>query len=215
MLTEIFKGFIIGICASAPIGPIGILVVQKTLSSGRKAGFATGMGACIVDTLFAIVALFALSIAQEMIDNHREVILIAGGLIVALLGWTMSKSNPIKRLRSKSSKLVSFKDFGQALIMGLTNPGAIIVIFGLFAFFGIGSSPDYNAWTMVAIILSVFAGATTWWFSVTAILNHFRTKFRLRTILWINRITGIIVIVIGIALFCEGIYKLIFHLLNV
>ncbi|MGN1045742.1 MAG: LysE family translocator [Candidatus Cryptobacteroides sp.] len=215
MLTDILKGFIIGICASAPLGPIGILVVQKTLSSGRKAGFATGMGACIVDTLFAVVALFALSIAQQMIDSHKEGILIVGGIIVAILGWTMARSNPLKRLRNKSSRLVSFKDFGQALIMGLSNPGAIIVIFGLFAFFGIGSSPDYNAWNMVAIILSVFAGATTWWFSVTAVLNHFRKRFNLRTILWINRITGIIVIIIGIALFCEGIYKLILQFINI
>ncbi|MGN0189899.1 MAG: LysE family translocator [Candidatus Cryptobacteroides sp.] len=215
MLTDIIKGFIIGICASAPLGPIGILVVQKTLSSGRKAGFATGMGACIVDTLFAVVALFALSFAQEMIDSHKEVILIAGGLIVAILGWSMARSNPLKRLKEKSSRLVSFKDFGQALIMGLSNPGAIIVIFGLFAFFGIGSSPDYDVWNMVAIILAVFAGATTWWFSITGVLNHFRKRFRLRTILWTNRVTGIIVIIIGIALFCEGIYKLIFHYLSV
>lgn len=215
MITDIVKGFIIGICASAPLGPIGILVVQKTLSNGRKAGFVTGMGACLVDTIFAVVALFALSLAQEMMDRHKEVILIAGGIIVAVLGWMMSKSDPVKKMKDKASKILSIKDFSQALIMGLSNPGAIIVIFGLFAFFGIGTSPDYNVWDMVAIIIAVFSGGTTWWFSITAMLNHFRKRFKIRTILWINRITGIIVIIIGIALFCEGIYKLIFHLLNI
>lgn len=215
MLTDILKGFIIGICASAPIGPIGILVVQKTISNGRKAGFVTGMGACIVDTIFAVIALCALSLAQAIIDSHKELILIAGGIIVAILGWTMSKSDPVKKMKTKTSKILSIKDFSQALVMGLSNPGAILVIFGLFAFFGIGSSPDYNAWNMVAIIAAVFAGATIWWFSITAVLNHFRKRFNLRTILWINRITGIIVIIIGIALFCEGIYKLILQFINI
>ena len=62
MFPDILKGFIIGICASAPIGPIAILVIQKTLSKGHKAGFVTGMGACIVDTTFSVIALFALAV---------------------------------------------------------------------------------------------------------------------------------------------------------
>ncbi len=85
MLTDILKGFLIGICASAPIGPIAILVVQKTLSKGHKAGFVTGMGACLVDTVFAVIALFALAFAQNFMEVHKELILIAGGTVAAIL----------------------------------------------------------------------------------------------------------------------------------
>ena len=140
MLLDIAKGFVIGICASAPIGPIAILVIQKSLSKGHKAGFITGMGACVVDTIFSIIAIFALAAAQKLIDEHRELILLAGGLVITILGWSMSTSDPFRKVKAKenTSSIVSVKDFLQAVAMGLSNPGAIFVIFALFAFFGIG-----------------------------------------------------------------------------
>ena len=75
MFLDILKGFAIGICASAPIGPIAILVIQKSLSKGHKAGFITGMGACVVDTVFSIIAIFALAAAERLINENRELIL--------------------------------------------------------------------------------------------------------------------------------------------
>lgn len=210
MIVDILKGFLIGICASAPIGPIAILVVQKTLSKGQKAGFVTGMGACAVDTVFAVIALFALTFAQEFLASHRELIFITGGIIVTILGWSMTTSDPFRKLKSDNASGVSVKDFLQALMMGLSNPGAILVIFALFAFFGIGS-PDKEDWSMMPVILSVAAGATAWWFGVTALLNHFRKRFKLRTILWINRLTGAAVIIIGIVLLLESLYRVIFQ----
>ncbi len=201
MLTDILKGFLIGICASAPIGPIAILVVQKTLSKGHKAGFVTGMGA-------AVIALFALAFAQNFMEVHKELILIAGGTVAAILGWTMTTADPFRKLKADSSSSISVKDFMQAIAMGFSNPGAILVIFTLFAFFGIGNSGN---WSVAPIILSVSAGATVYWFGVTALLNHFRKNFKMRTILWINRITGAIVIIIGIALLGEGLFRVIFE----
>ena len=67
MLLDIIKAFIVGICASAPIGPIAILVIQKSLSGGHKAGFIAGLGACVVDTIYAVAAIFALAVVQEFI----------------------------------------------------------------------------------------------------------------------------------------------------
>ena len=144
MLTDILKGFLIGICASAPIGPIAILVVQKTLSKGHKAGFVTGMGACLVDTVFAVIALFALAFAQNFMEVHKELILIAGGTVAAILGWTMTTADPFRKLKADSSSSISVKDFMQAIAMGFSNPGAILVIFTLFAFFGIGNSGNWS-----------------------------------------------------------------------
>lgn len=210
MITDIIKGFIIGICASAPIGPIAILVVQKTLSKGRKNGFVTALGACLVDTIFSIIALYALSFAQNFMEAHRELILLGGGTIVALLGWAMTASNPFRKMKSIKDSSVSVKDMIQAVVMGLSNPGAILVIFGLFAFFGIGNSGG-EEWKMAPMILSLCAGTIVYWFGVTTLLDHFRKRFKLRTILIISRITGIVVIIIGIVLLAEGIYMVIMH----
>lgn len=210
MFLDILKGFIIGICASAPIGPIAILVIQKTLSKGHKAGFITGMGATCVDTIYSAIALFALAIAQNFMEEHNEIILLAGGILVAVIGWFMMMSDPFRKLTDEKSNGISAKDFGQSIVMGLSNPGAILVIFGLFAFFGIGPDDGKEGLAVLPLIAAVFAGATLYWFSITAVLEHFRKRIRLRSILWINRITGIIVIIIGVALIGESLYRVIF-----
>ena len=212
MFLDILKGFAIGICASAPIGPIAILVIQKSLSKGHKAGFITGMGACVVDTVFSIIAIFALAAAERLINENRELILLAGGLVITILGWYMSTSDPFRKIKAteNSRSPISVKDFLQAIAMGLSNPGAIFVIFALFAFFGIGPL-DRSDWRVAPVILSVSLGATFYWFVTTWLLSHFRKRFRLRTIIWINRITGAIIIVIGIVLIGEGLFRLIFR----
>ncbi len=208
MVTEVLKGFLIGICASAPIGPIAILVVQKTLSKGYKAGFVTSLGATVVDTLFATIALFFLALAQEIMDAHQTLILMLGGVVVAALGILMSRSDPFRKLKTDDHSPMSAKDFAQALFMGLSNPGAIVVIFGLFAFFGIGDSDSAEGWKIWPIIAAVSIGSAVYWTGIVAMLNHFRKKVKMHTILWINRITGGIVFIIGIVLLIQGLYKL-------
>ena len=191
---------------------IQILVIQKSLSKGHKAGFITGMGACVVDTVFSIIAIFALAAAERLINENRELILLAGGLVITILGWCMSTSDPFRKIKAteNSRSPISVKDFLQAIAMGLSNPGAIFVIFALFAFFGIGPL-DRSDWRVAPVILSVSLGATFYWFVTTWLLSHFRKRFRLRTIIWINRITGAIIIVIGIVLIGEGLFRLIFR----
>lgn len=206
---NLIKAFLIGICASAPIGPIAILVVQKTMSKGHKAGFITGMGACVVDTVFALIAIFALTIAQQFIDTYKDWILIGGGLLVTVIGIFMTRSNPFRKMRANKSSSISITDFLQAIAMGFSNPGAIFVIFALFAFFGIEAHPGKES-HVAPIIISVSLGATAYWFVISWILDHFRKKIKLRTILWINRITGFVVIILGVALLGEGLFRIIF-----
>lgn len=210
MLLDILKGFIIGICASAPIGPVAILVIQKTLSKGHKAGFITGLGATFVDTVFSMIALSALAIAQNFIDGHKELILVCGGILVAVIGWFMMISDPFRKLKSEQSHSVSAKDFLQAMAMGFSNPGAIVAIFGLFAFFGLGPDEGGSHRDALPVIAAVFAGTIVYWSSITAVLEHFRKRIKMRSILWINRITGVVVILIGLALIGEGLYRVIF-----
>lgn len=210
MFLDILKAFIVGICASAPIGPIAILVIQKSLSGGHKAGFITGLGACVVDTIYAVTAIFALAVVQNFIHAHENIILIVGGLVVALLGISMSFSDPFRKMNRNKSSSVSLTDFMQAVAMGFSNPGAVFVILALFAFFGLADDSPHN-WSVAPIILSVSAGSAIYWFSVTWLLSHFRKKFEIRTILWINRVTGAIIIVIGVALLGEGVFNVFFN----
>ena len=209
MLVEMLKGYLVGICASAPIGPIAILVVQKSLSKGHKAGFISGLGASVVDTLYAFIAIFALAFAQKFIDAHQNIILLVGGVMLMIVGLNMALSDPFRKMKTDGSYSVSPKDFGQAVAMGLSNPMAIFVMFTLFAFFGLADNAPHD-WKVTPIILSVSAGSVTYWFSVSWLLSRFHKTFQMNTILWISRITGAIVVIIGIALLGQGLFNVFF-----
>lgn len=210
MVLDILKGFVVGVCASVPVGPIAILVIQKTMSKGRQAGFVSGLGASVVDTVYAIIALFALAFAQQLIEKHENLILLVGGLILTLIGITMALSNPFrKRVRKDGKSSFSSKDFLQAIAMGISNPMAIFVIFALLAFFGVAEDVPRD-WNVAPIVLSVSVGSVLYWFTLSWALSRFRDKFRLRTLLWISRVMGAIVIIIGVVLVGQGLFNVVF-----
>ncbi len=209
MITEIVKAFLVGVCASVPVGPIAIFVVQKSLSQGHKAGFIAGLGASVVDTIFAIIAIFALAFAQAFIDQHRSIILLAGGVVLIVLGISMAFSDPFRKIKGEGSSSVSPKDFGKSVAMGLSNPMAIFVLFTLFAFFGLTDQAPHT-WKVAPIILSVSAGTVVYWFGLSWLISRFRKRFKMRTILWISRVTGAIVVIIGIALLGQGLFNVLF-----
>lgn len=209
MLVDMLKGFMVGICASAPVGPIAILVVQKSLSKGHKAGFVSGLGASVVDTLYAFIAIFALAFAQKFIDQHQNLIFFIGGAVLAVVGFSMALSDPFRKMKSEEDSNVSPKDFGQALAMGISNPMAIFVMFTLFAFFGLADEAPHN-WRVAPIILSVSMGSVTYWFFMSWLLSRFRKYFRMNAILWVSRITGAIIVIIGIVLFGQGLFNVVF-----
>ena len=203
------KGFAVGMCASAPIGPIALLVVQKSLSKGHKAGFVSGLGASVVDTMYAFIAIFALAFAQSFIEEHKNMILLAGGAVLIAVGFSMAFSNPFRKLKADGESTVSPKDFGQAVALGLSNPMAVFVMFTLFAFFGLANDAPHT-WSVTPIILAVSAGSVTYWFLMSWLLSRFRGNFKMRTILWISRITGALIVIIGIALLGQGLFNVIF-----
>ena len=210
MIVDMLKGFLVGMCASAPIGPIAILVVQKSLSKGHKAGFVSGLGASVVDTLYAVIAVFALAFTQQFLSDHEVVILLAGGLILIGLGLSMALKDPFRKMRVDGTTKASATDFMQAVLMTISNPGAIFVMLALFAFFGI-TEHSPSTWHVAPILLSVAGGSVVYWFLLSWGLGHFRNKFTMNTILWISRVTGALVVIIGIVLLTQGLFKVIFH----
>lgn len=208
MFIDVIKGFLVGVCASAPLGPIGIFVIQKSLSEGHKSGFIAGLGSTLVDAIFAVIAIFALALVEDFINTHRVVILIAGGLVVGLFGVYMTFSDPFRKMKGEDPHPYSVKDFLSAVAMGITNPGGIFLMFAMFAFFGIEVGP--NKFEVMPIILAVAGGSAAYWFTLSWGLGHLRRNFKLSTLLWINKISGIVLMIIGLALLAEGLLKIIF-----
>lgn len=209
MIIDFFKGFIVGLFASIPLGPIGVICIQRTLSKGRFSGFISGMGATMVDVIFAAISLLSLSVVQVLLEEYRNVVMIAGGVIVALFGVKLFLSTPIKQMRRLQEGGRSFlTDFSSTMLMTITNPGAFFLILGLFAFAGINTSDSATLDYIAATLLGVFTGGGLWWYSLSTGINLFRNKIRLRQMILINKVAGIIVIAIGFCYLVEGVYKL-------
>ena len=210
MTPDLLKAFAIGICASVPIGPIAILVLQKSLSYGHKAGFATGLGATTVDTTYAIVSIFALAVAQNFLNTYETFIFLIGGIIVAALGWSMAFKDPFRKMKpGEEERGASIKDYLQAVATALSNPGAIFVMFALFAFFGVDA--EDKGFRVFPIILAVAAGSMAYWFAFSRMFGTWRRAIDFKSLIWLNRIAGVVLMIIGIALVGEGLFELLFN----
>lgn len=221
MILDILKAMLVGVCASVPVGPIAILVIQKSLSKGHKAGFITSLGSVFVDTVFSIIAIFALAFVQDFLARNHNWISLLGGIIVIILGASMAFTDSRKKQEKIEERLegkvghrrrakASPSDFAQSVLMGLTNPGAILVIFALFAFFGIGATNAPHEWNVAPIVLGVASGSAIYWFLMTWLISRFSDRVDVDKMVWVNRITGVIVIIIGLAFLSDGLFRFIF-----
>ena len=210
MIVDVLKAFAIGICASAPLGPAAILVLQKSLSYGHRAGFYTGLGATTIDTTYATLSIFALAWTQDFINTYEYTIYLIGGPIVALLGASMAFKDPFRKLKNGNpSRGASIKDYAEAVLTALSNPGAAFVMFALFAFFNVNAGR--SGFSVLPIILGVAAGSMAYWFTFSYIFSKIRNVIKMSALVWLSRIAGIIVMIIGIAMLGEGTFQLFFN----
>ena len=196
LLLLILKGVLIGICSSAPLGPIAIFVMQSTLGKGRKAGMSAAAGSSAVDTIFAAVAVFALSMVQGVIDQHYQTLKLVGVAVVVVLGVSMA----FYKHRPERPNRFSKTDFAKSLVMGLGNPGAFAVMLALFAVFGFGKE-DLSLFEKLVSILSVCGGTVVYWSLFTWLLSKAKGRINVAKIIWINRVAGVIVALFGLYLF--------------
>lgn len=195
----IINGIIVGFLASIPLGPVGVLCIQRTINKGRLSGIISGMGAATVDAFFALVAAFGLTFIITFIEEQHFYIQLIGGAVLILLGVKIFRTNPIQQIRRhrrKKNKLI--EDYFSVLLLTLSNPLAVFLFVAAFAGIGIVSASDtlFESWLIIA---GVFGGAMLWWFILTFLINIFRKKFRLKQLWWINKIAGLIIIVFGVA----------------
>ncbi len=208
MGLEVFlKGIVIGLVASIPLGPVGLMCVQRTLSKSHRSGFVSGLGAATADSLFATVALFSLTFVMSFIENNMAVIKALGGISVVIVGVTIFLKNPVVQIRrnraGKGQNLWS--DYLSIFFITLTNPAYILIFVALFA--ALGDHAGDGTGNGLVVILGVLTGASTWWFLLTFCVGLLRRKFRPRHLLWMNRISGSAIVILGAA----AILSIFFH----
>lgn len=207
ILDLLVKGIIVGVVVSAPLGPVGVLCIQRTLNKGRWYGFVTGLGAALSDICYALITGYGMSFMNELILKHQMFLQVVGSIMLLAFGIYTFRSNPVKSLRPTSNNRGSLlHNFVTAFFVTLSNPLIIFLFIGLFARFSFvmpGSPLGFQLVGYLAIIL----GALIWWFSITYFVNKVRTRFNVRGIWILNRIIGVVVViasVVGIVLAIAG-----------
>ena len=197
LITLFIKGILIGLVASIPLGPIGIICIQRTVNKGKLSGFFSGVGAASADTIFATIAGFSLTFIISFVEEKQVIFQAVGGFVVLILGMKIFYTNPIRQLRRhKRKKGNLLEDYLSVLLVTFTNPLAIFLFIAIFASLGI--VPDgAGIATQLVVVGGVFIGAISWWYILTTLVDVFRSKFRLKQLWWINKISGAIIFILG------------------
>jgi Putative threonine efflux protein len=191
-LVVLLQGIVLGIAIAAPVGPIGLLCIRRTLQYGPLMGFFTGFGAAIADTIFGAIAAFGVSAALDFLQGHEVAFQLIGGifLIVVAVRTFRKKPEEDEQEAAKATDTPSwFGGFMTGLSLTLTNPATIMAFIAVFAGFGLGGNLGrVDATTLVA---GVFIGASTWWLALSMGVAAVRHRISDERLTLLNHCTGV------------------------
>ena len=208
ILDLLLKGMLIGIVASAPMGPVGVLCVQRTMNKGRWFGFVTGLGAAFSDLLYAMISGFGMSFVMDLITNHQNCFYLQlfGSILLFIFGYYCFRSNPTKKIHISGKKGSLLHNGVTAFFVTISNPLILFLFMACYAQFAF-VIPDHPVEMMLGY-LSIFAGAVLWWWGLTWLIDKIRGKFNDYGIIIINRIIGSVVMIFSFVMFIGTIFNL-------
>lgn len=196
-LTFFVKGMLLGFSIAAPVGPIGILCIRRTLQYGRFSGLFSGLGAATADTLYGLIAAFSLTLVSDFLEAQHFYLHLLGGLFLLFLGGRtfFAATEEVTPDRVSHRSLIS--DFISTFFLTLSNPLTIFSFVAVFA--GLGLVNVSEKLTDAAVLVSgIFLGASTWWLILCEGLTFFRKRVSQKTMAWINRTAGMIIVAFGL-----------------
>lgn len=222
-IITIIWGLIIGLLVSAPMGPTGILVIQRTLNKGWLPGFLTGLGAILSDLVYAVITVFALQLVVDWIQQFEVTLQIVGGAFIALYGFYLWNSNPVEVMANNNAQGVTplmtnrhhirvtgiLKYFFTGFGLTISNPTIVFFFLALYARTNfLFDADEHNWWLYIFGFAAIITGALAWWTLITWLVNKVRSRFRINTIRNINRCIATIMFIIAICGFGNGLYIL-------
>ena len=192
------KGLIIGFAMAVPIGPIGVMCIRKTLAEGHTRGLIIGLGAATADSLYSCIAAFGLTFISDVISTqHFWLRLVGGGLLLFLGLKTFLAKRKVPAIPSDNKGML--RSYATAFFLALTNPVTIFAFVAVFAAFGLGYR--LNISSAFILVVGVFTGSCLWFLSLGYVATLFREKLDAGGLTWVNRISGVLIILSGIAAF--------------
>ena len=207
-MIEILKALLVGVCVGIPVGPILVMVVQRTLCHGRKHGIMVGLGAAAGDMLFAAVGLLTLTLVRSFVEAHSAWIMLIGGILIALIGVGMLLRRVSVELPPDRRNLSPWACTAQAFVSTLSNPGALAAMLALLSVFGLGAGSTQ----LPSVLLAPVVGLGEWlyWLLVVFLLARY-IRMETRTLRILSRIAGVLVCIFALVLIVRGTVLIIGH----
>jgi threonine/homoserine/homoserine lactone efflux protein len=195
-ITFLLRGLAIGFSIAAPVGPIGVLCIRRTLAEGRASGLVSGLGAATADAIYGCIAGFGLTFISNFLISQQVWIRLIGGVFLCYLGLKTLLAKPAEQAAlGKGNDLVG--TFASTFFLTITNPMTIISFAAIFAGLGLASTSG-NYISAGVLVLGVFIGSALWWFILIGGVGVFREKFNPHGLRWVNRISGAIITGFGL-----------------
>lgn len=190
-LSVLFRGVVIGFSIAAPVGPIGVLCIRRTLSEGRVSGLVSGLGAACADALYGCIAGFGVTFLSNFLVSRQTELRLAGGFFLLYLALKTFFSQPAHKAAEVSGRGL-LGAYLSTFVLTLTNPMTIISFAAIFAGLGLAEgSGNYAA--AVLLVLGVFIGSALWWLLLSGGVGLFRERFSSDGLRWLNRLSGVVV----------------------
>lgn len=196
-LPFFLQGILIGLSIAAPVGPIGVLCIRRTLSYGRVMGFLTGCGAATADAVYGSVAAFGLTSISSLLINYQDILRLVGGTFLIYLGLRTFLAKPSNR-ETNSGETNYLNAYISTFFLTLTNPLTILTFVGIFAGLGIVTSGGSNYGDATILVVGVFIGSILWWMVLSSLTTLIKGKITTKGLVWVNRISGIIILGFGL-----------------
>lgn len=191
----LLRGMLVGLAVAAPVGPIGILCVQRSLSQGRMCGFVSGLGAATADACYGIVAALGLTVISSVLLDGKMVLQILGGMFLCFMGIKTFTSKPAEK-SAAAGREVRWGAFFSTFFLTVTNPMTILFFVSILP--GISGNDIEGHSAKMLFVLGVWLGSALWWFILCFSAGTIRKHLREASYVWVNRISGAVVIFFGV-----------------
>jgi threonine/homoserine/homoserine lactone efflux protein len=194
--TLLLKGLVIGFSIAAPVGPIGVLCIRRTLAEGRVFGLVSGLGAATADAIYGCIAGFGVTFVSSFLVRQQVRLRLMGGMFLCYLGLKTLLAKPAEQaVVTKGRGLIGA--YASTFFLTLTNPMTVISFAAIFAGLGLADAGEEYVSAEV-LVLGVFIGSALWWLVLSGGVGVFREKFSSHGLQWVNRISGVIITGFGL-----------------
>jgi len=196
----LLRSIALGFGIAAPVGPIGLLCIRRTLAQGRAYGLATGLGAATADAFYGAVAAFGLSVISNALTGQQFWLKLIGGAFLCYLGAKTFLSAPAPKNLGDGARTGLLSAYGSTVLLTLTNPATILMFAALFASMGATNAP-------ASVVLGVFIGSALWWLTLSTLTGFARKVVSPASMVWINRLSGVMIFGFGVLAILSALIK--------